>query len=55
ENYVMCKYIAEFWNTTTNIAFLGLALFGMYKVRATQQENRFLLCYLGMLVVGMGS
>ncbi|KAJ1953928.1 alkaline ceramidase ydc1 [Linderina pennispora] len=51
----MCKYIAEFWNTTTNIAFLGLALFGMHKVRATGQENRFLLCYLGMLVVGMGS
>ncbi|KAI8322247.1 alkaline ceramidase 3 [Martensiomyces pterosporus] len=55
ENYVMCKYIAEFWNTVTNLAFLSLAVFGMWKVRSTGQENRFLLCYLGMFVVGTGS
>ncbi|KAI9504713.1 hypothetical protein GGI25_000635 [Coemansia spiralis] len=55
ENYVACKYIAEFWNTTTNLVFFALALFGMYKVRSTKQENRFLLCYMAMLVVGIGS
>ncbi|KAJ2765855.1 hypothetical protein IWQ56_003934, partial [Coemansia nantahalensis] len=55
ENYVLCKYIAEFWNTSTNMAFFALALFGMWKVRATRQESRFLLCYIGMLVVGLGS
>ncbi|KAJ2501328.1 hypothetical protein GGH96_002027 [Coemansia sp. RSA 1972] len=55
ENYVVCKYIAEFWNTSTNLAFFALAIFGMMKVRATQQENRFLFCYIAMLVVGLGS
>ncbi|KAJ2876324.1 hypothetical protein GGH93_000824 [Coemansia aciculifera] len=55
ENYVVCKYIAEFWNTVTNLAFFSLAIFGMWKVRSTRQENRFLLCYMGMLIVGLGS
>ncbi|KAJ2159220.1 hypothetical protein GGF46_003190 [Coemansia sp. RSA 552] len=55
ENYVVCKYIAEFWNTSTNLVFFALALFGMWQVRATKQESRFLLCYLGMLIVGLGS
>ncbi|KAJ1727839.1 hypothetical protein LPJ61_004367, partial [Coemansia biformis] len=55
ENYVLCKYIAEFWNTSTNMAFFALALFGMWRVRAMKQEGRFLLCYVGMLVVGLGS
>ncbi|KAJ2665625.1 hypothetical protein IWW48_000076 [Coemansia sp. RSA 1200] len=55
ENYVVCKYIAEFWNTSTNLVFFALALLGMYKVRVTGQENRFLLCYMAMLVVGLGS
>ncbi|KAJ2080277.1 Alkaline ceramidase 3 [Coemansia sp. RSA 988] len=55
ENYVMCTYIAEFWNTTTNVVFFALAAFGMYQVRATKQESRFLLCYIAMMVVGLGS
>ncbi|KAJ2756745.1 hypothetical protein GGI19_000623 [Coemansia pectinata] len=55
ENYVVCKYIAEFWNTVTNLAFFSLAIFGMWKVRSTRQESRFLLCYMGMLIVGLGS
>ncbi|KAJ2012659.1 hypothetical protein GGI06_004077, partial [Coemansia sp. S85] len=55
ENYVVCKYIAEFWNTVTNVAFFSLAIFGMWKVRSTRQESRFLLCYMGMLIVGLGS
>ncbi|KAJ2720025.1 alkaline ceramidase ydc1 [Coemansia sp. Benny D115] len=55
ENYVACKYIAEFWNTTTNLAFFALAAFGIWKVRSSKQEYRFVLCYLGMLIVGLGS
>ncbi|KAJ2858724.1 hypothetical protein GGI22_003281, partial [Coemansia erecta] len=55
ENYVVCKYIAEFWNTSTNLVFFALALLGMYKVRTTGQENRFLICYMAMLIVGLGS
>ncbi|KAJ2687180.1 hypothetical protein IWW39_003101 [Coemansia spiralis] len=55
ENYVVCKYIAEFWNTVTNLAFFSLAIFGMWKVRSTRQESRFFLCYMGMLIVGLGS
>ncbi|KAJ2362289.1 alkaline ceramidase ydc1, partial [Coemansia sp. RSA 2607] len=55
ENYVVCKYIAEFWNTLTNMAFFSLAIYGIWNVRSTRQENRFVLCYLGMLIVGLGS
>ncbi|KAJ1908242.1 alkaline ceramidase ydc1, partial [Tieghemiomyces parasiticus] len=55
ENYVVCKYIAEFWNTTTNLTFVILALFGIYHTLRNYGEKRFVLCYLGMLMVGVGS
>ncbi|KAJ1987534.1 alkaline ceramidase ydc1 [Dimargaris cristalligena] len=55
ENYVVCKYIAEFWNTTTNLTFVILALFGIVSSLRNLGEKRFVLCYLGMLMVGIGS
>ncbi|KAJ1970792.1 alkaline ceramidase ydc1, partial [Dimargaris xerosporica] len=55
DNYTVCKYIAEFWNTTTNFIFLSLALFGIYNVHRCLGERRFIMCYLGMLLVGTGS
>ncbi|KAJ2778959.1 alkaline ceramidase ydc1 [Coemansia javaensis] len=55
ENYALCKYVAEFWNTTTNTVFFALAMLGMWRVHSMGHERRFLLCYFSMLVVGLGS
>jgi len=55
ENYVMCTYIAEFWNTVTNFSFIFLSLYGMYCVRRYNFELRFFIAYAGLCLVGVGS
>ncbi|RKP10880.1 alkaline ceramidase 3-like protein [Thamnocephalis sphaerospora] len=55
ENYVFCKYIAEFHNTTTNALFILLAIYGMYLVNKLQHEMRFHLAYASFMLVGIGS
>lgn len=55
QNYVLCTYIAEFWNTVSNLAFLTLATLGIYLVLRTRQETRFLLGYASFGAVGLGS
>jgi len=55
ENYVQCKYIAEFWNSTTNLIFLFFSLYGLFNVWRSGMERRFLLAYLSLGIVGVGS
>ncbi|KJE94699.1 phytoceramidase [Capsaspora owczarzaki ATCC 30864] len=54
-NYAVCHYIAEFWNTISNVPMALLALYGMYCVRKYGFETRFLIAYFGLFVVGFGS
>ncbi|KAI9591055.1 ceramidase [Syncephalis fuscata] len=55
ENYAVCKYIAEFYNTTTNGLFILLALYGIYIAQKLKLEKRFALTFLSYMVIGIGS
>jgi len=55
ENYVVLHYVAEFWNTITNIIFVGLALYGLYKIKPLNLEMRYHLSYLAFAGIGLGS
>eukprot|EP00127_Corallochytrium_limacisporum_P003003 Clim_evm50s144 gene=Clim_evmTU50s144 len=54
-NYRVTHYIAEFWNTITNLSFMALAIYGMFEVRRLGLETRFDLAYLAILITGAGS
>ncbi|KAI8873966.1 alkaline phytoceramidase [Ramicandelaber brevisporus] len=53
EDYEITQYIAEWWNTWSNATFIILALYGLVSSRSL--ELRFKLCYLSMVILGIGS
>ncbi|ORY43846.1 alkaline phytoceramidase [Rhizoclosmatium globosum] len=56
ENYVISNYVAEFWNSSSNLIFIGLALFGiktLNDIHAT--ETRHYLSFWSLIVVAIGS
>ncbi|ORZ00597.1 alkaline phytoceramidase [Syncephalastrum racemosum] len=55
DNYAISPYIAEFFNTTTNLAFAFLALFGIYNTIQNGFSKSFILAHLSVLFVGIGS
>ena len=66
KNYEVTYYIAEFWNTVSNLALLLLAVYGIFKsirfnLKFNKKGNKFYItnsmfaCYLGLSLVGMGS
>ncbi|KAF0699797.1 Aste57867_9638 [Aphanomyces stellatus] len=54
-NYAVSHYIAEFWNTWSNLFFVLLGLYGLVRSIAQGFELRFHLIYLNVMVVGIGS
>jgi dihydroceramidase len=48
-------YIAEFWNTITNLIFLFLSGYGMVNIFQSDLERRFLLQYASLFLIGLGS
>ncbi|KAI8150128.1 ceramidase [Fennellomyces sp. T-0311] len=55
ENYVVSRYIAEFFNTTTNLGFLLLGIFGIYNTIANKFSKSFVIAHLAVMFVGIGS
>ncbi|KOS13931.1 ypc1-alkaline ceramidase [Malassezia pachydermatis] len=53
--YEWTKYMAEPVNSLTNLLFLFLSGYGMYRVASEQLSARFYLCAAGIGIVGMGS
>ena len=54
-NYVVSFYIAEFWNTLSNVFMIFFGLWGLYHSLRVGTERRFLSVYAGVLVIGIGS
>ncbi|XP_023225096.1 alkaline ceramidase 3-like [Centruroides sculpturatus] len=54
-NYEVTFYIAEFWNTLSNLAMLLPAIWGGWQAWKDGLELRFLLSHFFLLVVGCGS
>ncbi|KAI8918775.1 alkaline ceramidase 3 [Entophlyctis helioformis] len=55
ENYTVSYYIAEWWNTWSNLIFPAAALVGVWSSWQTKSEARIYAMYLALAVVGAGS
>lgn len=54
-NYERSFYVAEFWNTLSNLLFVLLGLYGLAQSAKQGFEWRFHACFIGIMVTGIGS
>lgn len=54
-NYDVNQYMAEFWNTISNTAMIMPSIIGCYHSYNQQIETRYVLCYIFLCLVGIGS
>jgi dihydroceramidase len=56
-NYLWSPWIAEFWNVLSSAPMVVVGLLALWRLRRSTQraEPRFILCFLGLTVVGAGS
>ncbi|RXK41635.1 dihydroceramidase [Tremella mesenterica] len=54
-NYSVTPYVAEFVNTLTNLPTVLLGLYGAWVAYNGGLKNRYLACYLGLSLIGLGS
>jgi len=55
KNYEVSWYIAEFWNTVTNLSMIIPPLWGIHKCLQRGLETRYLVGFFALLLVGIGS
>ncbi|XP_057363183.1 alkaline ceramidase 3 isoform X2 [Manis pentadactyla] len=55
ENYAVTWYMAEFWNTVSNLIMIIPPIFGAIQSIRDGLEKRYIASYLALTVVGMGS
>lgn len=55
ENYASSRYIAEFWNTISNLAMIVPSFAGLYYASKNNLERRIKLCFVSLALVGFGS
>jgi dihydroceramidase len=54
-NYVVTFYVAEFWNTMSNLPILASAMFGLYNCNRYGYGGRYALCYGTLAFTSVGS
>ncbi|KAF1327904.1 Alkaline phytoceramidase, partial [Globisporangium splendens] len=54
-NYQHSFYVAEFWNTLSNLLFVLLGLYGLRQSMKQGFEPRFHVQFIGVIVTGLGS
>ncbi|XP_013387674.1 alkaline ceramidase 3 [Lingula anatina] len=54
-NYEVSFYIAEFWNTISNVMMILPPLVGLLFAVKDAAEGRIVGCHIGLMLVGMGS
>nr|XP_040140912.1 alkaline ceramidase 3 isoform X2 [Ictidomys tridecemlineatus] len=55
ENYFVTEYVAEFWNTVSNLIMIIPPILGAIQSIRDGLEKRYIGSYLALTVVGMGS
>lgn len=55
QNYAYTRYVAEYFNTFSNVPFIGLGLYGIYRVLSSSIPAHFALTYAGLAVIGLSS
>lgn len=55
EKYAVISWVAEFWNAFTNVPFVSVGVFGLYRSIQIDLPLRFLLCYFFLCLIGIGS
>uniref|UniRef100_A0A8C2JUD2 Alkaline ceramidase n=1 Tax=Cyprinus carpio TaxID=7962 RepID=A0A8C2JUD2_CYPCA len=55
ENYVVSYYIAEFWNTVSNLIMILPPIYGAIQTYKDGLEVRYVWSFLGIAAVGIGS
>ncbi|XP_046852710.1 alkaline ceramidase 3-like [Xenia sp. Carnegie-2017] len=55
ENYVVTKYVAEFWNTITNYFMVVPPLLTAIRFYKTGVDARFVMSFLSVVAIGIGS
>lgn len=54
-NYERSAYVAEFWNTVSNLLFVLVGLYGLAQSMRQGFEWRFHAQFIGIMVTGFGS
>ncbi|XP_064837737.1 alkaline ceramidase 3 isoform X1 [Oncorhynchus masou masou] len=55
DNYVVSFYIAEFWNTVSNLIMILPPIYGAIQTYKDGLEFRYVYSFLGLAAVGIGS
>lgn len=55
DNYAVSPYIAEFWNACSSLSFVATSFVGAYFTLKYRLEQRFLICFASIFIMGWGS